>query len=69
MDMTTETAATVRDPVCGMAVDRATAAPTHAHAGRTFHFCSERCREKFAAAPEAWTNSRVVNVAPFCSLR
>jgi Cu+-exporting ATPase len=54
MDMKTETAATVRDPVCGMTVDPAAGKPTHAHAGRTFHFCSERCRETFAAAPETY---------------
>ena len=44
----------VRDPVCGMAVDPAAGKPRHAHAGRVFHFCSERCREKFAADPEAY---------------
>jgi P-type Cu+ transporter len=39
------------DPVCGMTVDVATAKHTHAHAGRTWYFCSARCREKFIAAP------------------
>ena len=36
----------VKDPVCGMTVDRATAV-TAEHDGHTFHFCSEGCREKF----------------------
>ena len=40
-----------QDPVCGMTVDPAKAAGTHVFANRTFHFCSERCRERFAAAP------------------
>jgi Cu+-exporting ATPase len=41
------------DPVCGMAVDPATAV-SHDHAGRAFYFCSEGCRAKFAAAPEEY---------------
>jgi hypothetical protein len=40
------------DPVCGMSVDRA-GAPTLDHAGRRYHFCSEHCRSRFAADPEA----------------
>ncbi|MCF3931825.1 heavy metal translocating P-type ATPase [Acuticoccus sp. M5D2P5] len=41
----------VRDPVCGMMVDPEGGGPTRAHDGRTFHFCSERCAETFAAEP------------------
>lgn len=47
-----------RDPVCGMTVDPATAKHSHHHAGRTFHFCSGRCRERFAAAPEDFLGPR-----------
>ena len=37
-----------RDPVCGMFVD----GPLFAmHAGARYHFCSERCRQKFIADP------------------
>ncbi|HWH17480.1 MAG TPA: heavy metal translocating P-type ATPase, partial [Allosphingosinicella sp.] len=44
----------VKDPVCGMTVDPA-ATPHHAsHGGKEYHFCSSRCRAKFAADPEAW---------------
>jgi Cu+-exporting ATPase len=40
------------DPVCGMTVDLAKT-PHHAsHAGRDYHFCSGRCRERFIAEPE-----------------
>jgi len=39
------------DPVCGMTVDPATAAGSHAHAGQTYYFCSRHCLEKFAADP------------------
>ena len=38
----------VTDPVCGMKVDRAKALSAD-RGGRTFHFCSEGCREQFAA--------------------
>ena len=48
---TPTTATGVVDPVCGMQVDPATT-PHHAtHAGRDYHFCSGRCREKFVADP------------------
>jgi len=40
------------DPVCGMRVDAAApAGGSAAHAGRTYHFCSARCRSKFVAEP------------------
>ena len=43
--------AKVRDPVCGMMIDPEKT-PHHAeHAGRTYHFCAARCREKFIADP------------------
>jgi len=46
--------AVIRDPVCGMTVDPAAGKPAAEHAGRTFHFCSERCRTKFQAEPKAY---------------
>ncbi|HEY6916285.1 MAG TPA: heavy metal-binding domain-containing protein, partial [Allosphingosinicella sp.] len=43
---------TVLDPVCGMTVDPAVT-PHHArHAGEDYHFCSAKCRDRFAARPE-----------------
>jgi P-type Cu+ transporter len=44
----------VKDPVCGMTVDAATAEHRREHDGRTFFFCSGHCARKFAAAPEAY---------------
>ncbi len=38
-----------RDPVCGMNVNPSQAA--HEHAGKTYHFCSPGCVEKFKANP------------------
>jgi heavy metal translocating P-type ATPase len=45
---------TARDPVCGMAVDVATAKHRHEHAGQTYYFCAARCRERFIADPEKY---------------
>ena len=42
----------VKDPVCGMTVDPATARHKAGHAGATYYFCSAGCREKFLAEPE-----------------
>jgi len=39
------------DPVCGMVVEPATARAHSDHAGRTYYFCSIRCRQKFEAEP------------------
>src|SRR5580692_5297447 len=40
-----------KDPVCGMSVDPTTAKHRAEHDGRTFIFCSGRCREKFVTDP------------------
>ncbi len=44
----------VRDPICGMTVDPDAGKPRHEHAGHTYHFCSGRCRDKFAATPDVY---------------
>ncbi|PSJ55059.1 heavy metal translocating P-type ATPase [Pseudaminobacter soli (ex Li et al. 2025)] len=44
----------VRDPVCGMTVDPAAGKPTADHDGRTYHFCSASCHDKFSKAPEKY---------------
>jgi P-type Cu+ transporter len=41
----------MRDPVCGMTVDPALSPHRAGHRGHTYHFCSNGCREKFAAEP------------------
>ncbi|MDP3651789.1 MAG: heavy metal translocating P-type ATPase [Rhodoferax sp.] len=45
---------TLTDPVCGMAVTEKSA---HAqqHQGRTYYFCSAKCKAKFAADPQQYT--------------
>jgi len=53
-----------RDPVCGMTVDPDKGKPSFAHDGRTFHFCSQHCHDKFAAEPEAYLTA----VDPVCGM-
>src|SRR5687767_10675228 len=45
---------TVKDPVCGMDVVPEKAAGSVQHAGKTHHFCSKHCAEKFSANPEKY---------------
>ena len=40
------------DPVCGMDVRVGAGKPSHAHGGETYHFCSQRCHDRFAEDPE-----------------
>ncbi|WP_370647429.1 heavy metal translocating P-type ATPase [Polymorphobacter sp. PAMC 29334] len=53
-----ESAATVTDPVCGMAVDPAKTAHHAEHAGQTYHFCSAGCLTKFVANPNAYLGDK-----------
>lgn len=47
--------ADVKDPVCGMTVDPATAKHHGAHAGQVYYFCSAGCAEKFRKDPARYT--------------
>ncbi|MEQ8710355.1 MAG: heavy metal translocating P-type ATPase [Rhodospirillales bacterium] len=49
--MTTTTETITRDPVCGMTVDPAADKPTHSHDGHDYHFCSQRCHDRFVDKP------------------
>ena len=51
MENSEHSATAVKDPVCGMAVDSATARHTVEHAGKTQYFCGARCAERFRAEP------------------
>jgi Cu+-exporting ATPase len=45
----------VTDPVCGMKVVPGEAqGGSTTHAGRTYHFCNPRCRERFVASPDSF---------------
>ncbi len=45
---------TAVDPVCGMRVDPATAKHRYEYRGTVYVFCCARCRERFAADPDAY---------------
>jgi len=52
-----EAMATVKDPVCGMDIDPNTAAATEEYQGKTYHFCSMACHDKFKAEPEKYAHN------------
>jgi Cu+-exporting ATPase len=49
-----EASTIIRDPVCGMTVEPAAGKPFADHGGHRYHFCAERCRERFLDDPEAF---------------
>src|SRR5271163_1185770 len=49
-----ESAGKVKDPVCGMSVEPATAKHRAIHAGQDYFFCSAGCRAKFVADPSRY---------------
>ena len=53
-----------RDPVCGMTVDPIGAKYTAEHAGRSWYFCSARCRERFGAEPAKYLAGEAPVPAP-----
>ncbi len=44
----------VKDPVCGMEVNPASAPAGLSYEGKEYHFCSSHCRERFLAEPERY---------------
>jgi Cu+-exporting ATPase len=44
----------VKDPVCDMQVDEATSTILTDYKNKTFHFCSEECKEIFQTDPEPY---------------
>ncbi len=43
-----------KDPVCDMQVDESNSTIQSDYNGRTFHFCSEECKEIFQTDPEPY---------------
>jgi YHS domain-containing protein len=41
----------VKDPICGMEIEKDTAQGPVEHMGQTFYFCSLGCKEKFEHEP------------------
>jgi Cu+-exporting ATPase len=59
-----DTAGGVKDPVCGMTVDPHTAKHRAEYRGRTYYFCSARCRERFEAEPEKYLSPEAAKAPP-----
>ena len=53
-EMTMKDTTVVKDPVCGMDVETATAAGQTEHKGLTYYFCGSKCKEKFDLNPEQY---------------
>jgi P-type Cu+ transporter len=56
----TTAGASAVDPVCGMTVDPHKSQHRHAYHDRTYYFCSNGCRTKFAAQPEKYLDKKAV---------
>ena len=59
--------AVVKDPVCGMTVDPIEGKPQFEYEGSTYHFCSEKCRDKFTVDPHHYlsgAHKKVVEQVP-----
>jgi len=48
----------VHDPVCGMSVDPEKSERKVSHAGHDYYFCSDHCKAKFEADPDAYTTAK-----------
>jgi Cu+-exporting ATPase len=55
-ELTMTSATAVKDHVCGMDIDSATAAGKSEYNGQTFYFCGPMCKEKFDAKPEQFVH-------------
>src|SRR5712692_2558177 len=54
----TESRRSVKDPVCGMTVDPATAAFRHDYDGQTYFFCGHHCLQRFRAEPAKYLSRK-----------
>ena len=57
-------AATAIDPVCGMTVKITPTALQTEHGGKSYYFCSPRCRDKFEADPSRFTTPQQTPTQP-----
>ena len=49
------------DVVCGMTIERDSAAGTSEHGGTTYYFCSAGCKSKFDAEPMRYMKGSAMN--------
>ena len=46
----------VKDPVCGMRIEKEDAVARVEYEGKAYYFCSEDCRTEFEASPEDYAD-------------
>ena len=61
------TTTTVKDPVCGMNIELATAAGRSEHNGETYYFCGSMCKKKFDLDPVQYMGKAGVTPKGCCS--
>ncbi len=59
-----DSAASVRDPVCGMEIGPEAAADSAEYAGRTYYFCSPDCAARFKSDPESYAAPEQAEPSP-----
>jgi YHS domain-containing protein len=47
----------VKDPVCGMEVEKDKAKATYEYKGKTYYFCREKCKEEFVKNPAKYVSA------------
>lgn len=57
-----QSATVVKDPVCGMDVDTATAVGHTNHEGQTYYFCGSICKEKFDRNPAQYLSAGLISI-------
>jgi Cu+-exporting ATPase len=58
--------AVVKDLVCGMDVETATAAGHSEHNGHTYYFCGLSCKQKFDLNPEQYLDKSAAPAKTCC---
>ena len=48
----------VKDPVCGMVLNKRAAVVCLGHNGKTYYFCASVCHDEFLASPEKYLDKR-----------
>ena len=54
-----KTTTAVKDIVCGMDIEMASAAGRTDYRGQTYYFCGSKCKEKFDLSPEQYLGKSV----------
>jgi Cu+-exporting ATPase len=63
MENAANSATGVKDPVCGMSVDPATARHKFEHAGKIYYFCCAHCADKFESDPAKYDAGKEIVLA------